>query len=90
MNLNKLQSLYDFSNRTVLVTAGISGLSIEIVRTLAECNANVIVLSRNQVRATKALMKLVVIQKAMGPMFYILYHHLYNSWSIYQFERKRI
>lgn len=26
---------------------------------------------------------------AMGPMFYILYHHLYNSWSIYQFERKR-
>ena len=27
---------------------------------------------------------------AMGPMFYILYHHLYNSWSIYQFERKRV
>ncbi len=26
---------------------------------------------------------------ALGPMFYILYHHLYNSWSIYQFERKR-
>ncbi|MFT3895414.1 MAG: hypothetical protein QM730_27630 [Anaerolineales bacterium] len=26
---------------------------------------------------------------AMGPTFYILYHHLYNSWSIYQFERKR-
>jgi BASS family bile acid:Na+ symporter len=26
---------------------------------------------------------------AMGPMFYILYHHLYNSWSIFQFERKR-
>ena len=26
---------------------------------------------------------------AMGPVFYILYHHLYNSWSIYQFERKR-
>jgi BASS family bile acid:Na+ symporter len=25
---------------------------------------------------------------AMGPTFYILYHHLYNSWSIYQFERK--
>jgi len=27
---------------------------------------------------------------AMGPMFYILYHHIYNSWSIYQFERKRV
>lgn len=26
---------------------------------------------------------------AMGPMFYILCHHLYNSWSIYQFERNR-
>ena len=24
---------------------------------------------------------------AMGPTFYILYHHLYNSWSIYQFEK---
>jgi len=27
---------------------------------------------------------------AMGPTFYILYHHLYNSWSIYQFERKQV
>jgi BASS family bile acid:Na+ symporter len=26
---------------------------------------------------------------AMGPTFYILYHHMYNSWSIYQFERRR-
>jgi BASS family bile acid:Na+ symporter len=26
---------------------------------------------------------------AMGPVFYILYHHLYNSWSLYQFERRR-
>lgn len=26
---------------------------------------------------------------AFGPMFYIVYHHLYNSWSIYQFERRR-
>ncbi len=25
---------------------------------------------------------------AMGPTFYILYHHLYNSWSIYKFERQ--
>jgi bile acid:Na+ symporter, BASS family len=24
---------------------------------------------------------------AMGPTFYILYHHLYNSWSIYRFEK---
>jgi bile acid:Na+ symporter, BASS family len=26
---------------------------------------------------------------AMGPTFYILYHHMYNSWSIYQFEKRR-
>jgi len=24
---------------------------------------------------------------AMGPTFYILYHHIYNSWSIYQYEK---
>jgi bile acid:Na+ symporter, BASS family len=27
---------------------------------------------------------------AMGPTFYILFHHLYNSWSIHQFERKQV
>jgi len=27
---------------------------------------------------------------ALGPMFYILYHHLYNSWLIYRFEKQRI
>lgn len=26
---------------------------------------------------------------AMGPTFYILFHHLYNSWSIYQFEKRQ-
>jgi len=25
---------------------------------------------------------------AMGPTFYVLYHHIYNSWVIYQYERK--
>ena len=27
---------------------------------------------------------------AMGPMFYIVYHHIYNSWSIYRFEKGRV
>jgi bile acid:Na+ symporter, BASS family len=27
---------------------------------------------------------------AMGPTFYILYHHLYNSWLISRFEQRRI
>jgi len=26
---------------------------------------------------------------ALGPVFYIVYHHIYNSWSIYRFERQR-
>lgn len=26
---------------------------------------------------------------ALGPMFYILCHHIYNSWLIYQFEKSR-
>jgi bile acid:Na+ symporter, BASS family len=26
---------------------------------------------------------------AMGPTFYILFHHLYNSWSIHRFEKSR-
>lgn len=26
---------------------------------------------------------------AMGPVFYILYHHVYNSWSIYRFEKRQ-
>ncbi|MBN1305654.1 MAG: hypothetical protein JXA13_14545 [Anaerolineales bacterium] len=27
---------------------------------------------------------------AMGPMFYILFHHLYNSWLIYRFEKQQV
>jgi BASS family bile acid:Na+ symporter len=27
---------------------------------------------------------------AMGPTFYIIYHHLFNSWVIYRFEKTRI
>lgn len=26
---------------------------------------------------------------ALGPTFYIVYHHLYNSWLIYRFEKQR-
>lgn len=47
MNLDELRSLYDFSGGTVLVTGGTGVLAREIVNTLAQCNANVVVLSRN-------------------------------------------
>ena len=26
---------------------------------------------------------------AMGPTFYIIYHHAYNAWLIFQFEKTR-
>lgn len=48
MNLDEFQSLYDFSGRTVLVTGGTGALAWEIVTTLAQCNAHVVVLSRNR------------------------------------------
>jgi NAD(P)-dependent dehydrogenase (short-subunit alcohol dehydrogenase family) len=57
MNLTELQSLYDFTDRIVLVTGGAGVLGLEIVRTLVELNASVIVLSRNRERATKSLVE---------------------------------
>ena len=55
MNLKELQSLYDFTDRIVLVTGGTGVLGLKIVRTLVELNASVIVLSRNRERAAKSL-----------------------------------
>ena len=47
MNLDEFRSLYDFSGRTVLVTGGTGVLAWEIVTTLVQCNASVVILSRN-------------------------------------------
>jgi NAD(P)-dependent dehydrogenase (short-subunit alcohol dehydrogenase family) len=55
MNFEKLHAFYDFTDRTVLVTGGAGVLGLEIVCTLVECNANVIVLSRNHERAAKSV-----------------------------------
>ncbi len=53
MNLEELQSFYDFTDRIILVTGGAGVLGLEIVSTLVACNASVVVLSRNQERAAK-------------------------------------
>src|SRR5919205_2919268 len=55
MNLDELRSLYDFTGRTVLVTGGTGVLAREMVHTLVACNANVVVLSRNQDLARKLI-----------------------------------
>jgi NAD(P)-dependent dehydrogenase (short-subunit alcohol dehydrogenase family) len=55
MNLEELQSLYDFTDRTVLLTGGSGVLGLEIAHTLMQCNANVIILSRNRERAANSI-----------------------------------
>ena len=66
MNFEKLQSFYDFTDCTVLVTGGAGVLGLEIVHTLVECNANVIVLSRNHERATKSVAEYIKQVKSKG------------------------
>lgn len=66
MNLGELQSLYDFTDRTVLVTGGAGVLGFEIARTLVECNANVVILSRNPERAAKAIVEITKDMKSNG------------------------
>ena len=58
MNLDDLKSLYDFSNRTILVTGGTGVLAREMVHTLVDCNANVVILGRNQDLAKKLIEEL--------------------------------
>lgn len=55
MNLKELHSFYDFSNRTVLVTGGAGVLGREIACALVGCNANVIILDRDQELAQKVI-----------------------------------
>jgi len=55
MNLKELQSHYDFSGRTALVTGGAGVLASEMVRALAGCNANVVILSRKEDAAKKLI-----------------------------------
>ena len=55
MNLNTLQSLYDFSDRTVLVTGGAGVLGSEIACAILGCNANVVILDRDQQLAQQVI-----------------------------------
>ena len=71
MNLKELQSLYDFKDRTVLITGGAGVLGFEIARTLVECNANVVILSRNQERAEKSIAEITTDIKGNGRAIYI-------------------
>ena len=71
MNLEEVRSLYDFTERTVLITGGAGALAIEMVRTLVGCNANVVVLSRNQEQATRAVDEINRHTKGKGQVVYV-------------------
>ena len=66
MKFETLQSFYDFADRTVLVTGGAGVLGLEIVHTLVECNANVIILSRNRERAVKSVAEYIKPVRSKG------------------------
>jgi NAD(P)-dependent dehydrogenase (short-subunit alcohol dehydrogenase family) len=55
MNLDELTTLYDFSDRTALVTGGAGVLGSEIACALVGFNANVVILDRDQELAQKAI-----------------------------------
>jgi NAD(P)-dependent dehydrogenase (short-subunit alcohol dehydrogenase family) len=63
MNLEELASLYDFSNRTVLVTGGAGVLGSEIACALVGFNANVVILDRDQELAQKVIERLPKVVK---------------------------
>jgi NAD(P)-dependent dehydrogenase (short-subunit alcohol dehydrogenase family) len=58
MDLNELQSIYDFSGRTALVTGGAGVLGSEMARALLGCNANVVILDRDQALAQQGIERL--------------------------------
>ncbi len=55
MNLEELQSFYDFTDCTVLITGGAGVLGGEIACALVGCNANVVILDRDQELAQKTI-----------------------------------
>lgn len=71
MNLHEIQSFYDFTGRTALVTGGAGVLGFEIARALVECNANVVILSRNQGRAVQRIAEITRDIKSNGRVVYV-------------------
>ena len=71
MNQKDFLSLYDFTGRTVLVTGGAGVLGIEISRMLMECNANVVILSRNAERGEKSISEINKDIKSKGQAIYV-------------------
>jgi len=71
MNLDELRSLYDFTDRTVLITGGAGVLGLAMTRTLLECNASIVILSRDQERAAQSIAEITRDIKSNGRLVYV-------------------
>src|SRR5690349_25101067 len=71
MDQKEFLSSYDFSGRTILITGGAGVLGIEISRMLVECNANVVILSRNTERGKKSISEIKKDIKSTGDAIFI-------------------
>ena len=71
MNRRDFLSFYDFTDRTLLITGGAGVLGFEISRMLVECNANVVILSRNAERGEKSILEINQAIKGNGRAMYI-------------------
>jgi len=70
MNLEELKSLYDFSDRTILITGGAGVLGGEIACALVGLNANVVLLDRDQELAQKVIERFPKVVKGRGIRVY--------------------
>jgi len=58
MNLEELRRMYDFTNRTVVLTGGAGVLGGEMACALAGCNANVVIMDRDPALADRLKVRL--------------------------------
>jgi NAD(P)-dependent dehydrogenase (short-subunit alcohol dehydrogenase family) len=70
MNLEELTALYDFSDRTVVVTGGAGVLGGEMACALVGLNANVVILDRDQELAQKVIERFPKVVKGRGIRVY--------------------
>jgi NAD(P)-dependent dehydrogenase (short-subunit alcohol dehydrogenase family) len=61
MNLDELRSMYDFTDRTVVLTGGAGVLGGEMACALVGCNANVVILDRDMELAQKVIERLPMV-----------------------------
>ena len=74
MDLNEISRIYDFSNRTIIITGGTGILGGEIACALVGCGANVAIIDRNPTLAEEQMKK---IEPACGRVI-IIYGDVLN------------